>query len=436
MAETAKAKAVRELEKAKITLNDLTTRLKIANESKLSALEAIETVKKQTKKLEVTKSQRYLGNAGQELEEARDHYMKIATQLAIAKQELTKFRQDFDSVAETKSASLQQAAEAKRSMNINIERINELSKQLKDMQESAQQLRAASLQGQGQAAKMVAEKEAHIQACKTSKQEVEKKIVLLRKECNETENLKAKLAERTEEIQILQDEMRKVHALEMDKVKLVTAELNEATKRLQEVAMEENLLRNSVTSIKMELEDVKRERTEFEEKVLDKLSSEAENARKDVEMIRSDIIKLREEREKAILKVEESKEKLDILLEELEEAKIAEKTVHEEMKNLSNEKDKASDNNNMINISLEELESLKRKMAECESIAEAKEAEVRTKIEIINETRIIVEKRLEENSKSIEELKEATEIALRSAEMAESAQSVVEGELRRWRQGA
>ena len=63
-----------------------------------------------------------------------------------------------------------------------------------------------------------------------------------------TQSLEAKLAETSEEIQVLQEQMKEAHASEMDSVRRITLEIKEATKTLQEVAEEENSLRNLVDS--------------------------------------------------------------------------------------------------------------------------------------------------------------------------------------------
>ncbi|PQQ11237.1 WEB family protein [Prunus yedoensis var. nudiflora] len=55
-------------------------------------------------------------------------------------------------------------------------------------------------------------------------------------------------------------------------------------------------------------------------------------------------------------------------------------------------------------------------------------------VETINVRKREVDKKLEANLKAIEEIKTATDMALSKADMAESAKSAVEGELRKRRQ--
>ncbi|KAK2355232.1 WEB family protein [Trifolium repens] len=103
---------------------------------------------------------------------------------------------------------------------------------------------------------------------KTSKEEVEKKMMELKNEFDqeETESLEAKLLETSAEIQALQEEIKQNHDSEMDSVEVITLEIKEATKTLQEISEEEISLRNLVDSLKTELEQVKKEQQELKEK--------------------------------------------------------------------------------------------------------------------------------------------------------------------------
>ncbi|KAJ9180799.1 hypothetical protein P3X46_009006 [Hevea brasiliensis] len=450
VAEATKSRAHSELEKAMITLNELTTKLKTTTESRLSAVEAAEIVKNQAKELEVAETQQHLGNADrkQELDQVREQYTIIVSKLDLAKQELTQIRQDFDRALEAKSASFQQAAEAQRVANVNIERITELSNEIRIMQESAQQLKLASIESQEQLEKILSEKEACIRASIATKEDVDKRLKSLIQEYDPklTRKLELKLAETNMEIEVIQEEMKRAHAIEMDTMKLVTTELNEATKTLQQVAEEENLLRNIVTSLRLELEEVRKEKAELEKKekeiydqqssLLEQLTSETESARTEAEEIKKNTNKLNQEAESSMLIVEKAMERLHHALKEVEQAKEAEKKAHDEMKILSEKykNQNSESNNNIIKISLQEFESLKKKVEECETTADAKETVAIIEVEEIITRKNAAEKKLQENLKAIEEIKEATDIALKSAQLAENAQIEVEGELQRCRQ--
>ena len=77
---------------------------------------------------------------------------------------------------------------------------------------------------------------------------------------------------------------------------------------------------------------------------------------------------------------------------------------------------------------------MKRKVAESGNMSERKIAAAMAELEAINESKNETDQKLEASLKAIEEMKAATEQAEKSATMAEAAQSVIEGELRRRRQ--
>ncbi|CAB4305977.1 unnamed protein product [Prunus armeniaca] len=482
-AQTTKARALNELEKAKRTLQDLNTKLKTVSDSKQLAIKDAEQVKIQAKKLEEVKSREPIegGAWKRELDHARKEYTATVTELDATKQELTKIRQDFDAALEAKLAAFQQAAEAQRSANVNSDRVNELSKEVAAMQGSIEQLKLASQQAQQEQANAVAEKQAHLRSYNTAKQQIEEKLLSLKLEVDPelTESLEAKLEETTLEIEVLQEEMKKAHACEMDSMRVITVELNEATKTLQEVADEESSLRSLVNSLRLDLEDVKREQTELKDKEMEmeslaakltaqiqktkeeaeaqlksppshheydhsstaqKLSSETENARLEAEEMKKNAHQQKREAEDTRVVAEEAEKKLKIALEEAKDAKEAEKRALDELKLLSGGTQEAGTCSNSetsggkIKLSSEGYESLTTKVEECRKLAEQKEAESMNQVEAINVRKREVDKKLEANLKAIEEIKTATDMALSKADMAESAKSAVEGELRKRRQ--
>ncbi|CAN6690315.1 unnamed protein product [Malus baccata var. baccata] len=484
-AETTKARALSELDKAKRTLQDLNTKLKTLTDSKRSAIKDAEDVKNRAKKLEEVKSRETIeGNAWKrELDHARNEYTTTVTELDAAKQELTKIRQDFDAALEAKLAAFQQAAEAQRSANVNSDRVNELSKEVSAMQGSIEQLKLAALQAQQEQVNAMSEKEAHLRSYRSAKQEAEDKLLSLKNEIDPelAKELEAKLEETTSEIEVIQEEMKKAHACEMDSVRGVTMELNETTKMLQEVADEESSLRSFVSSLRLELEDMKREQGELKDKEMEmealatkltdqiqkikeeaeaqhdappspheydahhsstaqKLSSETESARLEMEKMKENANQHKLEAEDSRLAAEGTEKKLKIALEEAKDAREAEQRVLEELKLLSGgtQEEGASSNSETggakIRLSEEGFESLRRKVEECEKLAEMKEAESMNQVEAINVRKTEVDKKLEANLKAIEEIKTATDMALNKAEMADSAKSAVEGELRKRRQ--
>lgn len=479
-AESTKAKALIELDKANITLQELTKKLNTVRESKQSAMEESEVVKNQAKELEKALSQKAIGYEAwkQELEHARKEYTTTVKELDASKQELNKIRQDFDAALEAKLAAFQMAGEAQRSAKLNSEKINELSKEIATMKASREELKLATAQAQEEQIKVMGEREEKLNFYKTSKEEIDNKLMEVKNEYDpeETQSLEAKLAETSAEILVLQEKIKEFRESEMDSVEVITLEIKEATKKLQEISEEEASLRNLVDSLKTELEQVKKEQEELKEKEqaaealaanltgelqgskeeensmenkesneshcqeielkIKQLSFETENARKEEEEMRMKAQELKQEADNSKALSEEIEVKLEVLFKQAEEAKADEKRAVEEMKLLSDAQGSVSvsDSSGKIVLTVNEFAALSGKINECEDLIERTETTAMAQVEAINTRRNEVNKKVEANLQAIEEIKAATDLALRNAEMADSAKLAVEGELKKWRQ--
>ena len=191
----------------------------------------------------------------------------------------------------------------------------------------------------------------------------------------------------------------------------------------------------------MELENVKMRKSELLEKEIEKeyaaIEKETENARREAEEMKKNAEELMEEAKNARLLTQDAEGKLELALKAVEEAKEAEKKAHGEMKALSERKSiEDQDSDNKIKISLEEFESLKKKVEESGNIADTTVTDVMARVEAIITSNNEVEEQMEENLKTIEEIKEATSMALRSAEMSEAAEKTLEAQLQRWHKEA
>ncbi|GLU20631.1 hypothetical protein SLE2022_368210 [Rubroshorea leprosula] len=458
-AETTKTKARTELERSKRTLQDLTAKLKTVKEAKEMAIKATEAVKEQAKQLEKAKSKKHLECSvrKQELEDARELYINSATNLDAGKQELNKIRQDFDAALEAKLTAFQQAIEAQRAAKVHSDRAAELSKEISAMKEAIEQLKFVTQEALQQQAEILEAKNAMEQSYKNVTEEANEKLLALKKEYDSEliRNLELKLATTTEEVEFLQVEMKKAHASEMDSVRIITTELNEATRTLQHIAEEECSLRTLVCSLRMELEDVKREQAEVKKEAerdsileeeqkkktqedtmkLEKLFSEIGKTKRETEKMNKKVQELKQEAETAQRVAEEAEKKLEIALKEVVEGKEMEKKAVDEMKALSErERSVNKESGGKIRISVEEFESLKKKVDESGPEANKKVETAMAELEAINGTTEELAKKLEANLEAVEEINEAIEMAVKSAEMAQAVERVVQGELRRWRQ--
>ncbi|KAL2339293.1 hypothetical protein Fmac_013739 [Flemingia macrophylla] len=474
-AEATKAKALSELESAKEILQNLTTKLANVRQCKQSAMAAAEVVRNQSRRFEKTLSLKAVGYESwkQEIDHARKEYNTTITELDSSKQELTKIRQDFDAVLEAKLAAMQAAGEAQRSAKLNSERITELSNEIATMKASLEQLKLAAEQSQE-------EGEAQLFGYfKTAKEEAQKNLEYLKKEYDPelTQSLGAKLAETSAEIEILQQQIKKLHASKMDAVRLLTSELKEATKTLEDIAEEKNSLKKLMFSLRIDLKQVQKEQGEVKEKKhaaealaanltgelqksreesrpepctaedleadifyvksakIQKLQLETEGARREAEEMKRKAQELKQEAERARAVAEEAEKKLELVLVEAKEAKAAEQRAVKEIKILSEVgRVPNSKFSGTIKMSNEDFEAMRAKAKECEDLVEKKEAIVMAELQQIYARKNEVDRKVETNLKAIEETKAAIETALWSAEMADSAKVAIESELRRCRQ--
>lgn len=483
-AETTKAQAFVELEKAKITVEGLTQKLTSLSESRESAVKVTEAAKNQAKELEESNSGQPIGTNGvwkQDLETAREHYMIVITELDAAKQELRKIRQGCDESLEAKVAALKQAAEAELAVKANMEKTGELSKEILTVQESIEQVNLATSQAQEEQANIFAEKDVQRQSYKASLAESSKNLLALKKELDPelTKNMEAQLTNTMNEIEALQKQMENAKASDLDCVRTVTSELDDAKGSLQKVAEEESTLRSLVEALKVELENVKKEHSELNAKeaetesiagnlhvklqkvkseleaclveelkargaseemisALNQLSSETENAHREAEEMNTKAEELKKEADTTKIALEEAEKKLRVALEEAEEAKAAEASALDRIRALSERTTAArastSESGANITISREEYESLSRKVEESDTLAEMKVAAAVAQVEAVKASENEALKKLEASEKEIQDMKAATEEALKRAEMAEAAKRAVEGDMRRWRE--
>lgn len=483
-AESTKAQALVELEKAKRTVEDLTDKLKTVTESKESAIRETEAAKNQAKQIEETSNVDLPGSDGarkQDLESTREQYMTVFAELDATKQELRKIRQEHDASLEAKLAAFNQAAAAEHAAKANVEKVSELSKEISALQESIGQAKLVALEAHQEQAKIFAEKDVLRQSYKATLEASANKLLVLKNEFDPelARNLEKQLAETMNEIGALQKQMENAKASDLDSVRTVTSELDGAKEFLQKVSEEENSLRSLLESLKLELENVKKEHSQLKEKeaetesiagnlhvklrkskteleqalvdeskakgaseemisTLHQLSSEAESARKEAEEMKSKAEELKNIAEATRIALEEAEKRLRVALEEVEEAKTAETRALDQIKALSERTNAArastSESGAKITISREECEALSRKVEESDTLAEMKVAAAVAQIEAVKASENEALKRLEAAQKDIEDMRAATEEASKRAEMAEAAKRAVEGELRRWRE--
>ncbi|KAI4388581.1 hypothetical protein MLD38_000896 [Melastoma candidum] len=439
--------------------------------------------KDKAKHLEETNSAGYSTSNGtwkQDVESVREQYSSLSIELASSKQELNGIRQECSATVESKLSALKTVEEANEAMKANLERASELSKEISATQDSIEKVKLATLHTQQGQARIFAEKDIQRQSCKAALDEYAKKLLVLKNEFDPelAKKLESELAEATNQIGFLNERMESERASDIEVVKFVTLELDEAKGLLMKVAEEETSLLNLAASLKEELEKVKMEHAELKEKeaetesvvgnlhiqlskskseleaclageskargacdeivaTLQQLSFESETARREAEDMKTKSEELRKEVEATRSVLKEAESNLRMALEEAEAAKAGEASALDQVKSLSVRTTTArasTSESDKITISKEELESLSRKVKESDMLAEMKVAAALAQVEAIKASEFEALKRLEATQKEIKDMKAETEAALKRAEMAEAAKRAVEGELRRWRE--
>jgi chromosome segregation ATPase len=264
-AETTRSQALTELEKAKITVDELTHRLKEINKSKELAIKATKEAKSKTAGLEssgtITDS-----SLKKELDCAREQYVVAFADLDAAKQELRKLKKDFETSLETKLSAVQQESDAKQLSEVNTERAAQLSQEIVAAQESLLHVKAATEQAQQEELKIQAEKDTARQKYKETLEETKRKIEELKKDSDPAatcEGLEGKLAETNVEIEEVKKKIEEARAADLAAIAAVNNELDDAKEMLHKVSEEETTVRNLVESLRLELEAVKKEHEEL-----------------------------------------------------------------------------------------------------------------------------------------------------------------------------
>ncbi|KAM7486529.1 hypothetical protein LguiA_002538 [Lonicera macranthoides] len=484
-AEATKAQAHVELEIAKRTLDELTHKLKTVNEAKESAIKATEAAKNQAKQLEEAtcgSPTRTAGASILESDTSREEYMATIAELDASKKELTEIRQDGNATVEEKASAFKQAAEAEFfAAKANMERAGDLSKEITAILDSIGQAKFATLESEQEQTKIYAEEEVQKQLHKANLEESAKKLLALKNETDPqlTKNLETQIAETVSEIGALQKEIESKRASDIDYLRNITTELDDAKKSLHRVVEEESSLQSLVVSLKLGLENLKTEHSELNEKeaetesiaenlhvklqkinsklgtahaeesklrgaseemisTLHLLSSESENARREAEEMKKQAEELKKESASIRFELEAAEKKLSVALEEAEVAKVDEARALDQIKSIQERTSAArtstSESGSRITISREEFESQSRKVEESDKLAEMKVSAAIAQVEAVKGSENEALKKLETAQKEMEDMKVAIDEALKKAKMGEAARKAVEGELKRWRE--
>ncbi|KAE8693560.1 DNA-directed RNA polymerase family protein [Hibiscus syriacus] len=391
-AETTKSQVLKDLERAKRTVDELTHKIESVNDSRNSAIKAVEAAKDRAKQIEETNAGDLNGTDGavsQDLETARDRYTTVITKLNAAKQELRKARRDRDASLEVKTAALNEAKEDGLAVKVNREQVGKLSAEISAVKESIGKVKFASLQVQQEQAKTLVEKDSLRQL------------------------YKAKLEETAD----LQRRIENAMASDQESLQTITSELDSAKGSLQKVVVEESSLRSWVESLTIELENAKKEHLELKDKEA-KTESIAGN-------LHVKLRKSRYELEASIAEESKTRGTYEEMISTLQQLLVEPENAHQEAGEMKKEIEKLKLEAEASRIALEGAEK---------QLTEMKVAVAMAQVEAVKASENEALKRFE-IEKEIEDIKVATADALKR-EMAEAAKKVVEGELQRWHERA
>lgn len=498
-AESTKGQALGELVKANNTLQELTNKIEAANHSKQASVDSTEAAKTRAQQLEQLKSTKTQETWQQEsLDNERSLYKDAANQLISAKQQLTNLRQDFDIALEAKLAYFQQAAEAQHSAKLNRNKITQLSKDIHHMTQTLERVKSASLKAEEDHARLMEEKDALLDSKNKAKDHTDLQIQsLIRKEAEDPAAgnciLQKKLEETTEAVHLLRDQLKGVRAADMELLRNVNSELDEAKRRLEEMKEEETSLRGEVESLKQELENVTRDislskeedlkneqlqaelggiKLEVEEAVtketiaanhVQELESkiremflEAEKARQEEEQVKKQVETLWREAQRSELAIKQAEEKLEMAQREVEQAEAAKELADDQIRKRSSsssfasssttttsasasslrkdkEKDLSTDHNTII-LTTKDFEALSKKAEEATTSADTKVEAIMSQLESIKQQERGILEKLEKSIQENKEIEAEITKAQKAVEVADAARQSVETELNKWRQ--
>lgn len=479
-AEALKVKALAELDTAQQTVDELTHKLTIVSESKDLEIKATEEAKIQ---IEFTSNDVLKGKDGLELDfgTEKDQYSTAITELDAAKQVLSTIGQDYVASRAAMTTAVSQVAEAELTAGANKDRVDELSKEILAVQELVSHVKLATSRTQEEEARMFNEKNAQKQLHKASLEDSAKKLLAIKNQLDPelAKILDTQLAATMLDIEDLQKQIVFTKTSDLDFVKMVSSELDDAKESLRKVAEEKSSLQNLVELLKVELDNVKKEHCELKENeveiesiagslhvklekakhelqlalageakvggtsdemisTLHQLIAESEDAKHGAEEMKKQAEELKRESESTRIVLEEAESKLRDALEEAEEAKAVEIRALEQIKILSERTNAARTSTSVsgasIRISTEEFESLSRKVEEAEKRAKLKVTAAVAQVEAVKTSEKETMSKLEALQNEIHEMRAVTQEALKKAGMAEAAKKAVESELKSWRE--
>ncbi|KAL4576123.1 hypothetical protein LXL04_012212 [Taraxacum kok-saghyz] len=281
-------------------------------------------------------------------------------------------------------------------------------------------------------------------------------------------SLQKRLEETTGAVTVIEKQLKEVRAVDMELLKNANSELDDAKKLLEETKGEEISLREAMESLKLEVEDVKKEvsisieeelnreklqtdleqmEVEFQQAVTEKTLAtteaeeielkiremllEAEKARAEEDELKRQVEKLWREAQLSETEIHDAETNLEVAEKEVEEAQSAKELANDQMRERSCTKEVTdSDSDNMILLSTMEFEALSKVAEEALIEADTKVEGIMDEVVMIRENERGILEKLEKSMEEQKEIEAGISEAVKSAKVADEARKTIESELR------
>eukprot|EP00252_Welwitschia_mirabilis_P001956 TRINITY_DN11921_c0_g2_i1.p1 TRINITY_DN11921_c0_g2~~TRINITY_DN11921_c0_g2_i1.p1 ORF type:complete len:689 (-),score=269.83 TRINITY_DN11921_c0_g2_i1:467-2533(-) len=292
-AESTKSRALREVEKAKKVVESLTVQLEKAKQSTVHATEASEAARKRAEELQAVDEKAVEGGNTvwkAEVDEARKQHSLALAELNSTKQELRKLKQEHASALEAQALAVKQAENSASKEEANLRKIEELSKEISEINDSLIFVKIASSEAEKERAAIVAEKED--EAAKDAKaiQELHKQIEALKEELNASRDLESKWIAMKAEVEYLEKEVQGAKASHAD---IGKAQLD-ANEKLCALKTEIEVAKNTLPDLERSRETNALEIDEVKSNLL-KAIEEGSSLKQQLEMLSTELDQVRKE---------------------------------------------------------------------------------------------------------------------------------------------
>ncbi|KAK4360112.1 hypothetical protein RND71_022341 [Anisodus tanguticus] len=387
---------------------------------------------------------------------AEERVQEKESQLNVALRELDSFKQQIRSTETTKGHALRELQNAKTTMQ---ELTSQLETLCKSKQAAIEETQAANARATQLELPNLNEHEKLLNvADKEAKEEAEKKFKALKQDSH-------LLKETNKAIQVLQEQLSNVRALDLDSSTKASSELHLTKNTFQDIVAEERSLRSLVDSLQAELDSLKGHNSQLKKKAdqaearAENLRLDLDNSKKELEAIKpkgdsansriqqftSEAVQFLQEAEEMKKNVElqrqeavtaraaakEAEEKLKLALRDAEEAKAAETLASDQIHKMDTSDVSSSESNGKIKLAVEKYEAFRKKVEEIRNEVDTKVTAAMAQVETITANEKEVLMKVEAGLKEKQDMEVAIKEALKAAEMAEAAKKVVEGQLRK-----